>query len=507
MFTNSFGKKFLLILFSLRENRKLFSLRMKRRENILSRTYGTKVKTKDKISQNRRLIVLGSLFILGLLLRLYRIEEMFVFDYDQEVAANAAYDVIKNHKISLVGQELSFQGFFLGPIHNLIQVIPYGYCQLKPDCVPYFFVSIGIIVGYLFYISLIKIFNPKIAVISTILYLISSVIIGNERTPNSNYFLFLVSTLMLVCLNNFFQGKKLYLILGGFLGGLAVINFNPIFIFTLAAYFITAFIKYKNNLQVIILSIVASLVNIAPLIIFNFRHENILLKSLVSFFVESKSSENIFAKAIFIIKEIALPYFTSFLFNETNLIYLLITLTTLVYGAYLTIKSRRLVSLFLLIWVSVTILGFTFYKRHIPDYYFIQTLPAFIILVAIVLSKKVLYFIPIISMFLYSNIFNLLNSNNGLGYKFKKDVVTFLISDSRGEDFNVYRNFPMGLDTGYSYLFKAYEKTPKDFSKNLYILDLFDDKIFSTSEYFKTFNNKIKKIIVIGPMKILIIKN
>ena len=61
------------------------------------------------------------LLVIALIIRLYKINELFPFDHDQEVPAQAAYDFFVFHKLSLIGQELSFQGFFLGPIHNWVQ--------------------------------------------------------------------------------------------------------------------------------------------------------------------------------------------------------------------------------------------------------------------------------------------------------------------------------------------------------------------------------------------------
>lgn len=448
---------------------------------------------------------LAVIFIIGTFLRFYRIEDTFSFDFDQEVAANAAYDFIKSGKLSLIGQELSYPGFFLGPLHNWIQIIPYSICNLKPDCTPYFFTSIGLLTAYLLFITVKEVINQKTAVISTLFYLISSVIIGNEKGPNSNYFLFPISILMLFCLNKYYKGEKQYLIAGSFFGGLAVVNFNPVFIFALIAYFIGA-LFHKRKIILLIISLIASLINIIPLVIFNFRHQNLLFDNLIKFLRETNSTEDIFTKLFFIVKNIALPYYNNFLFLNNNIIFLLLTFCILAIGSYLIIKSRKPILIFLLIWLISTVVGFTFYKRHIPDYYFIQTLLPFIIITSFLLSKNFIIFILIMPLFIYSNIFQLRTLNSALSYKHKKEVVSYVISDAKGGNFNVYYNFPPGLNTGYSYLFKAFEKPPIDYSKSLYIVDFYGDEKFDTQGYYKTFNNKIKNIKSIGSMKIITIK-
>ena len=79
------------------------------------------------------------ILLTGFILRIYKIEQAFPFDFDQQIPAEAAYNFFINHKITLIGQELSFKGFFLGSLHNWIQFIPYGICNLKPPdhCVSY----------------------------------------------------------------------------------------------------------------------------------------------------------------------------------------------------------------------------------------------------------------------------------------------------------------------------------------------------------------------------------
>ena len=452
-------------------------------------------------------IFLLVIFFLGAFLRFYRIEEMFSFDFDQEAAANAAYDFIKSGKLSLIGQELSYPGFFLGPLHSWIQIFPYSLCNLKPDCIPYFFTSIGLISAYFLYLSVKTIINHKTAVISAILFLFSSVIIGSERGPSSNYFLFLVSIFMLFCLYKYHKGEKKYLIAGSFFGGLAVVNFNPIFVFTLAAYFLSAIITREKKFKLLLISFLAAVVNLAPLLIFNFRHQNLLFNNLLKFLRDSNSLEGVLTKPYFLFKEITLPYYNNFLFLNSNPIFMLITFCIILFGSYSVLKAGNAILNFLLIWIFCVLLGFSFYNRHIPDYYFIQTLIPFIVITAFLLSKNFVVFVLIMTAFFYSNISDLLTFIPAVSYKLKKEVVNRVIADSRGENFNVYYNLPRGLNTGYSYLFKAYGKIPMDYSQNLYILDFYDDQQFNTTSYYKTYNGKIKNISSIGTMKIITIKN
>jgi len=54
------------------------------------------------------------ILILALVVRLYRIGEMVIFDFDQEYAVNFARQV-HEYPIRIIGQGLSVQGLFMGP--------------------------------------------------------------------------------------------------------------------------------------------------------------------------------------------------------------------------------------------------------------------------------------------------------------------------------------------------------------------------------------------------------
>src|SRR4030067_3682641 len=98
----------------------------------------------------RKVSSIVAIIIIGGILRFSQIQ-YFYFNFDQQVSAEAAFNFFDKGKLSLIGPELSFQGFFLGPIYDWTQFIPYGLCQLKPDCVPFFSTTISLIVVLLSY--------------------------------------------------------------------------------------------------------------------------------------------------------------------------------------------------------------------------------------------------------------------------------------------------------------------------------------------------------------------
>ncbi len=458
-------------------------------------------------SEIKKLTPIIAVAILGLALRLYKITEAFPFDHDQEIPAQAAYEFFVNHKLSLIGQELSFLGFFLGPIHNLIQFIPYGVCNLKPDCVPYFYTIIGTLTIVLLYIVLKRIFDKKTAVIASAIYAISFAAISFERGVNSNFFLFLTSVGLLYSVHRYYLGHNSSLILGSFLAGIATVNFNPVFIFSTIAYFTAALLRDRRNPVLFIASICVFLINYFPLIIFNFRHKNILWENFLSFTHQGQIPVNYLEKVLFIIKNIVIPFISNYLFHAASLFFVLFALFLITFGIYTGFKKRySQIILVLLIWIVTPIIGFTFYGGHIPDYYFLQSVLPMIVLVSIAVRKTPIIFLIFVIVFLLMNIQKAATFNSTVHYKAKKEVVNFIFHDTEASTFNVYYDFPAGLNTGYSYLFKEAGRNPIEGGQNLYILELSDPTKFRRYKYQIAFPNKKVNIKVIGFVHVVSVK-
>jgi|SRR3989344_2518616 len=447
------------------------------------------------------------IILLAIALRIYKINYAFPFDYDQEVPALAAYDFFINHKITLIGQGLSFEGFFLGPLHNWIQFIPYGFCNLKPDCVPYFYLAISIVALVLFYKVIKKIFGNKTAIIASSIYAISFEAISFERGVNSNYFLFLSSVGLLLCLYKYFLGKDKYLVFGAFIAGIATVNFNPIYIFSTLAFFITALVRKSGKLMTFSIALLAFLINYFPLVIFNARHDNILWNSFIGFINQNTGVPNYFDKFVFLIKNVVVSFYSHYLFQSANIIFILLTIAFVFLGVINIIKIRNKFLLFFPIWILVVLFGFTFYKGWVPSYYFQQTLLSLIVIISLAIRRNFIYFLIFISFFLFVNIQKAIDYNTVINYMVKKDAVNYVIGDSQGETFNVYYQIPLVHNTGYPFLLKIFGGLPQEGGRNLYIFEFEEPSDSLKLKYQKVFPGKKVDVGFDKFVKIVSIKN
>src|SRR3989304_175279 len=62
------------------------------------------------------------ILLLGLFLRVYKAQEFFLYSHDQDLLGWFIKDVVVNHHLRLIGQEISTQGIFIGPLFYYLQI-------------------------------------------------------------------------------------------------------------------------------------------------------------------------------------------------------------------------------------------------------------------------------------------------------------------------------------------------------------------------------------------------
>lgn len=446
------------------------------------------------------------ILILAIPLKFGKLQYFFYFDYDQEVVANSAYEFWVNHKISLIGQELSFKGFFLGPLHNWIGFVPYKICSLKPDCFPYFYIFLSLLTTLVFYKFLQKIISNKCAVIGSGLFVFSMFQKEMDVSGNSNYFLFICSIVLAYTLYQYLKGKDFYLIAGSFIAGIAVINFNPVFIFSSLAYFISAIIfRRKQKTLIVIAASIAFLINSLPLVIFNLRHQNILFYSLQEFLKERAGDGPSFSKFPFLAKDLLLNYYSHYIFKRTEPIFLLFTLIIFFVGLVIILRQKDRYVLFFPILIALTLAGFFFYKGPVFDYYFQQTLVAFTIIFIFAVRKNYLLFIISSTLIITSNLHYFNSIKFGIDYLVKKEAVKYIVETS-STPFSVRYELPVGYQTGYAYLLKIYNANILDSSKYFHVIVYQPQNDFFKEKYYFKFGNKDVNIKDIGYLHVVSVK-
>jgi len=433
-------------------------------------------KSLTKILRNHSLFFI--VLIIAVALRFYRLSEMAYFDFDQEYAANFAYDVLRDFPLRMIGQGLSTEGLFMGPLYFYFLVPFYALFHLHPlgGAVGSVFLGLGIVAAYYFYGN--EIFGKPAGLIAAFF---GAVLFSRLESDWSATPAFSSELLVLVtwyCFYQYWQGKTKYLPLLGFVFGLYT-SFHPILFPFYLVFLILFLIKRKlPSLKTLFLSIIAFIVPLTPLLLFEFFHNFLEVKRLFEVFAGSKSQSIMPSLAKLI------NYTNIVITGPQNILRVNLNPPALLSGLLLVmmvIFSLRRVSfwkesfhlLVLLITLLVFILYYFFLPIHVPEYYFIAPITLLFFYFSGVLgylATKPLGRIGVSVFLVYVALVNIkiLNqnkwSNPSLVTLAHKDAIVKAIikeQPKNGKFFVSYLNLP-GWNFGFNYFFRLYDYIPQD---------------------------------------------
>ena len=418
------------------------------------------------------------ILIIAAALRFYRLPEMAYFDFDQAYAANFAYDVLREFPIRMIGQGLSVEGLFMGPLYFYFLVPFYVLFNLHPlgGAVGSVFLGLGIITAYYFIGS--RLFGKPAGLIAAFLGAILFRELESDWSVTPAFSSKLLVLITWYCFYQYWQGKTRYLPLLGLVFGL-YFSFHPVLFPFYLVFLILFFIKRKlPNLKTFLLSLIAFIVPITPLILFEFLHNFLEVRRLFGLIMGSKlpSTASSLTKL--------LNYATLVLSEPQNLLGLNLHPPVLLSGLLLlmvVIFTIRRVSfgkesfhwLMLLVTLLVFILYYFFLPVHVPEYYFIAPVVILFFYFSAVLgfwTTRPLGKIGVIVFLTWVTLINIQNlyfskwTNPSLITLAHKDAIVKAIikEQPQNEPFFVsYLNIP-GWNFGFDYFFRLYGYKSED---------------------------------------------
>lgn len=426
------------------------------------------------------------IIIIGAGLRFYHLGEMAAFDFDQEYASNFAYSVVNDFPLRLIGQGISVQGLFMGPWYFYFLVPFYMIFHLHPLGGAVGSVILGLITILAYYYFGNKIFGKPAGLIAAffkaILY--RSLIEDWAITPAFSCGLMVIITWYLFY--KYWQGEIKYLPLLGFVFGLFT-SFHPIlFPFYLVFLVILIIKRIFPTLKTFLLTMVAFILPLVPLIAFEFFHQFTEVKLLIKIFtvhnVISNTSSLLSKLANFSLLILGGPqYRLGFDFVSKYLLSGLILCTLILF----TIKKIHVWKDNFHFWAMIiTFLIFVFYYGFFPtpviSYYFTGMVTLLVFYFAGILGylatkKFSRFFVIVFLLFLvFVNLKTLVFDrwlNPSLITLSHKDKIVKAILETQpeGKDFFVSYISKPGWNFGFDYLFKIYQRVPKDKAVNNFI--------------------------------------
>lgn len=391
---------------------------------------------------------------LGFLLRIWRLRELMGFDYDQEAAAFAV-DSILSGKITLIGQQLSVGGVFIGPGYYYLLAIFYWLFSRDPIGAGVMVALISIITMAVLFVLTKSLFDNKTALIALLIYATSSKINFYDRTTAPSNPVMLASLLTIYLLWQMRKGKAQLTPLLVTTALVATIHLHPSAV-VLVPLIITLWIHWKllrPSPKSIFASLLATFFVMNPLLLFDIRHDFLNLKGVINSLKGPGDEAYSFPFKLLVTLRIQVENFASLLVANRG-IDAVLAVFTLLFWKISKPRHERL----LLFWILIPALIFSFYKRHIPEYYFLVSLPAMVIIIATALrliatkwSIKMSWLL--LTMMIVANLNALNGAVNPYSLKYKQQAVN-LIREQGDSQASVAFNTELGLDAGFRFLLK-----------------------------------------------------
>ena len=417
-------------------------------------------------------------------IRVYRINDLLGFYYDQGRDALIIWDFLNNHKWFLIGPTTGLAGIFRGPYYYYLIAPFYFLGRGSPIYPDIFLILTSIIsVGFIYYLGM-KIQGRIAGIIAATIASFSFYIVTGSKWLSNPTPMLVLSMILVWSMLKVTEGKKWGWPVISFCIGLSLFNFGSSGeLFYVPAVITFAIWQRKNlpDLKNLILSIFLFAITFAPLVFFDFKHGHILANNFYQTFVTEKSF-SVSIKSLFLDR-------TNFYYNVfTKLIFdFRGTLEKIVLGIAALwflinlpkyIKNKGYVILILLLISPV--IGLYFFQGNegvLYDYYMTGYYLIFVLLLSLVLGDIwrfkigklfVLYFLY---LFLFANLSIILprlkttSSSESILFFDQKQAIDWIYKDAGERSFNVDVYVPPVIPYAYNYLFQwlgtyKYHKLP-----------------------------------------------
>lgn len=387
----------------------------------------------------------------GFLLRVLRLRELMGFDWDQEVAAFAV-DRILSGDLTLIGQEISIGGIFIGPGYYYLLSVFYWLFGGDPIGAGVMVALLSIVTMTVLFLLTRELFDTKTALLALLIYATNARINFYDRTTAPSNPVILVSLMTVFFLWKTSQGKPKFMPMAFAATAFAAIHLHPAAL-VLLPLILALWHHWKLPVPTkaqVLASLTSVILIVSPLVAFDLRHDFIDTRGAISAF-KTLGDEAYFPLFRVLTTTRIQAENLAALFALGKTASMVLALVSLLILSKSNNKSDRI----LWFWLIVPILVFAFYTRHIPEYYFLSSTGALVIIIARAFSLANRRF-PLISgsalfVALAANLMAVTKLENPLSLKHKQMVVEFIKAGQRGEA-NVAFDTDYGLQAGLIYL-------------------------------------------------------
>lgn len=429
-------------------------------------------------------LLLGILLVGALFVRLYRLDALLGFWYDQGRDALVIWDFWHNGKLFLVGPVTGIEGIFRGPWYYWL-IAPFYFLGRGNPIWPAIFLALtSVFALYMLYKVGLEIGGKAVAILSVFIASFSYYVVSSSRWLSNPTPMLLISVLTLWAILRFFDRKSWSVPFIAFLAGMAIQFGSAAEIFYIPVILIIFYWQRRllPSKKVMLFSACIFFLTFLPQIIFDVRHNGVLLGAINKFLFEEAS----FKLSFWQILTIRAPYYfnmiaTKFWINADKAFAPFLIVSA--YGIYLARKKLlknkgfRVVLLFAL----APLVGMLFFQGNhgnIFDYYFTGYYLIFILFFSIGLlslgkswwgKATLVVFVALFTLFSFKEVGRYLaadiNKPDAISLASQKEAIDWVYKDAGTQNFNIDVYVPPVIPYAYDYLFEwlgseRYKKIP-----------------------------------------------
>lgn len=427
------------------------------------------------------------LLSLTFLLRIYHLEKLFYFTYDEEIPAFVGRRLILWQHIPLIGGVTPFN-FHLGPYFYWFYAFLLYFSKLNPIIWGYASAGLSTVIILLVFLVSKSLSGKKLAITAAIFWTFSYLAIIYDRHLWALYWGAIISLVAIYSLYKIIKGFDKYVYLLGITIALGIHADLSNLIFIALSLIVWVIYKIPLKKSTFIALLFIPLFTL-PLVAFDIRHDFANTKPVNNFLQKSKSTNKpgfqvqkfeanalLFPRALsrltytFGDNQVAKQYSYCREFVEEKYAqippHILFTSSLLLLFftiSFLISKNpiKKIISLTVILYfLGIQFYG-TFFQGDIFEHYITGVLPLLIIIFAYFVSllpKKL--WLLIIAIFIFANLFKLVDAKNYHGLFYKKQAVMYSISETSPNEFSLESLSTCWRYSGYRYLFALYGKEP-----------------------------------------------
>lgn len=401
------------------------------------------------------------LFVAAILLYFYRYPKMLAFDADQEFYANQYLQIVKEHKLTLLGIETSTGGLYVGPLYTYLNAFFYWLFKGDPQGIFLFTLIFSSFQASLTYYFFTKLKGKYMGMIGGLIVLFSAALWNKAFISSPVNFLYLSGLFFFYTLAKLAKNHKYFLWLGVILALTLQIHLSLFFFFPITLVFLLwlKLINRKNAghlLRVILLVIIS----LSPLLSFDLRHNFLISTNLLKFI-----SPNTFGqKGASVFSNITDVFWSfvglfSYILTPKPGIFVYLFLAAVFIFFLIKMRKEFIYKTIGLVFAVSSIL-FVLYRGPEPDYFFYFLLPPFFFVTAefiILLGsyKSVKYPVYILLIILLWQNLQFMNSTlNNYSFYLKRRVARYIKSQSQGKKVKISYDTDLGFGFGFDYLLR-----------------------------------------------------